>query len=136
MKKFLVIMGICLVTLFSFTSNSEAAWEIGGEDPDMGKIMYDTDSIVPGKELGSINYEQAVRRQDGVAGLMVQSYTIDAKRMYATVYWVKLTDANGNVVASEAVAYPLPIMGMKPALRNVVNKVIQFYESKYKGGLG
>ena len=136
MKKFLVIMGICLVTLFSFTSNSEAAWEIGGEDPDMGRVLYDTDSIVPGKELGSVNYEQAVRRQDGVAGLMVQSYTIDAKRMYATMYWMKLTDANGNVVVSEPVAAPIPIQGMKPALRNVVDKVLQIYESKYKGGRG
>ena len=91
---------------------------------------------MPGKELGSVNYEQAVRRQDGVAGLMVQSYTIDAKRMYATMYWMKLTDANGNVVVSEPVAAPIPIQGMKPALRNVVNKVLQIYESKYKGGRG
>ena len=136
MKKFLVIMGICLVTLFSFTSNSEAGWEMGGEAPDVGPILYDTDSIVPGKEVGSVNFDQAIKRQDGVPGLMIQSYTIDAKRMYSTMYWMKLTDAKGTVVVSQAVAAPLPIMGMKPAYRNVSNKVLQFYESKYKGGLG
>ena len=136
MKKILVILGICLITLFTFTTNSEAAWEKGGEAPDIGPILYDTDSIVPGKEAGSVNFEQAIRRQDGVPGLMIQSHTIDAKRMYSTIYWVKLTDAKGNIVASQAVAAPLPIMGMTPAYRNVINKVLQIYESKYKGGLG
>ena len=68
MKKLLVVLGICFISLFSFMGISEAAWELSGNDPDLGPFWYDPSSVIAGKQPGSVCYKQMVKRPDGKGG--------------------------------------------------------------------
>lgn len=130
MKKLLVVLGICFISLFSFMGISEAAWELSGNDPDLGPFWYDPSSVIAGKQPGSVCYKQMVKRPDGKGGHMIHHIMIDQSRMYAVIYWGEMTDGSGQVVVSQEQRVPLVIADLKPAWQGVISKVLQIYDRR------
>lgn len=130
MKKILVVLGICFISLFSIMGIGEAAWEVAGNDPQLGPFWYDPSSVMAGKEPGTICYKQMVKRPDGKGGHMIHHIMIDRSRMYAVIYWGEMTDGSGQVVVSQEQRIPMLIAELKPAWKSVISKVYQIYDSR------
>lgn len=129
MRRLLVVLAICFMSLFSFMGISEAAWELSGIDPELGPFWYDTSSIITGKEPGTVCFKLKVNRPDGKGGHMIEHIMIDQSRMYAVIFWGEMTNADGKVVVSTEQRTPLLIAGLTPAWKNVIATVLYIYDN-------
>lgn len=130
MKKLLVLLAICFISLFSFIGISEASWELSGTDPKLGPMWYDPSSIITGKDPGTVSYKLMINRPDGKGGHMINHIMIDKSRMYAIIYWGEMTDGSGQVVVSQEQRIPLLIADLTPAWKDVIVKVLRIYDSR------
>ena len=129
MKRLLVVLAICFMSLSSFMGISEAAWELSGTDPELGPFWYDSSSIITGKDPGTVCFKLKVNRPDGKGGHMIEHIMIDQSRMYAVIFWGEMTNADGKVVVSTEQRTPLLIAGLTPAWKNVIATVLHIYDN-------
>lgn len=129
MKKLLVVLAICFMSVFSFIGVSEASWVQCGNDPKLGPFWYESSSIITGKDPGTVCFKHMVNRPDGKGGHMINHIMIDKSRMYAVIYWGEMTDGSGKVVVSQEQRIPLMIDGLTPTWKNMIGTVLGIYDN-------